>query len=152
MKKNFLKILEFFAAIILSAILFPIALIYNILKIKKGKNFLIFVWKFIIEVFKLVFDLFEKLAIIIDRLGNVICGNMFIDIFVLDIFNSKTLFNKSEITISAAFGHAQVNGILNAKGKKFIKLLSKIFGSNHAKNAYKFHLIKKEFHSKTGIS
>ena len=147
-----MKILELLSALILSAILFPIALIYNLFKIKKGKNVLIFAWKFLVELLKIVFDLFEKIAVIIDRLGNVICGNLFIDIFVQKEYSKKTLFNKSEVTISAAFGHSYEWIYLNKKGLRFVKLLSKVFGKEHAKQAYRFHILKQNFNSKTGIS
>ena len=65
--KNLFKILELLSALILSAILFPLALIYNLFKIKKGKNVFIFAWKFLVELFKIVFDLFEKIAVITGR-------------------------------------------------------------------------------------
>jgi hypothetical protein len=64
----------------------------------------------------------------------------------------RVIFNQSEVTISAAFGHAQKHGYLNKRGRKFVKLLDKIFGKDHCLKAHEFDLLKQTFNHKTGIS
>ncbi|MDD4515630.1 hypothetical protein [Massilibacteroides sp.] len=148
--KHIKKLFELIAALVLSAVLFPIALIYNvIIGFKKLDQF---IWLFVIEIFQLIFDVFEKLAVIIDRLGNVILGNMFCRFFVFKPFRDKTLFFNSEVTISASFGHLQKHGFLNKKGERFRKLLDKVFGKNHCLNAFEFDNLKNMYNNSTGIS
>jgi hypothetical protein len=147
--KHFIKLLELLAAVILSAPLFTIALIYNVFKLKKY-SIIPTVWKLLKELAKILFELFRILAVWIDRLGNVILFNLFIDLFLQE--KNKTLFGKSEVTISAAFGHAYEWIYLNKRGLKFVKILDFIFGKNHCKDAYKWHEMKKDFDNKTGIS
>jgi len=151
--KNLFKIIEFIAAVILAAILFPLGILYSLftvllLKLKFAKT----LWYFVKEVYLIVLDILEKMAVIIDRLGNVIVGDLFIRVFVQKEYRYKTLFKKNEVTISAAFGHAYEWIYLKKSGLFFIKLLSKVFGKDHCKQAYKWHQIKQNFNSKTGIS
>ena len=151
--KHLFKFIELLAAVLISGILFPFALIFNVILIFRFKlKFARFLIKFLVEIFKLTFDLFEKIAVIIDRLGNVILGNLFIYIFIYKEYKYRTLFNKSEITISASLGHGLINGFLNSKGIKFSNFIDNVFGKDHCINAYKFDLIKIEFNNKTGIS
>jgi ABC-type antimicrobial peptide transport system permease subunit len=150
--KNIVKFFELLFAVVLSAPLFSIGLVYNIVLCFKVKRFFIFLWKFLTEVYKLIFDVFEKLAVIIDRLGNVIDGNLFIKIFVRPNYQNITWFLMSEITISAAFGHSLKNCYLNERGLIFVRILDKVFGNNHCLKAYNFELLKRKFNSKTGIS
>ncbi len=148
--KHLFKFVELFAAIVLSAVLFPIALIYNIImNFTKLPYFLVL---FIIEIYKLIFDSFEKIAIIIDRLGNVVLANMFINLFIFKEHRNRTLFYKSEKTISAAFGHAFKHGYLKRRGLFFVSFLDKIFGKEHCIKAHEFDLLKELFNQKTGIS
>lgn len=151
--KHLFKIIELLAAVILSAILFPIGLVFNICQLVVLRlGFFRFVWLFILETYKIVLDLFEKIAVIIDRYGNVILSGLFIKIFIKNTHNKKTLFGKSEVTISASLGHALTNFYLNGKGLKFCKFIDKVFGKNHCILAYEFKIIKDKFNSKTGIS
>lgn len=147
---HILKLFELIAAVLLSALLFPFALIYNF--IVDFKHLDKFVWMLLREVYELIFDAFEKIAVLIDRLGNVILGNMFCRFFIFKQFRKITLFYNSEVTISAAFGHAQRHGFLNKKGDKFRKLLDMIFGQYHCQNAHEFDNLKNMFNNKTGIS
>jgi hypothetical protein len=151
--KHFIKLIKMIAALVLSGILFPLALIYNIVVIFKLGRFFVYLLKFIIELFKLIFDVFEKAAVIIDRLGNVILGNIFNDLFLYKEFRKLSKFYQSEVTISASFGHAHKCGYLNSKGEKFRSMLDKVFGKDHCLNAHEFDLLKQTFKkSKTGIS
>ena len=147
------KLVELITAIVLSVILFPIALIFNIFLLKKGSVFKT-ICQAVKEIVKLIFDTFEQIAIWIDRLGNVILGNMFEIFFIQKKYYGKTLFDKSEITISSSFGHALEYIYLNKKGLRFAGLLDKILGKNHCKNAYKWKVTKDKFNknNKTGIS
>jgi len=139
------KIKEFTAAIILSAILFPIGFVFNILAIVLfKKKFFVAFWRITKEVLLLINDIFERIAIIIDRLGNVIDGNMFILLFVKNKYHDKTLFGKNEITVSAASGHAENYDYLNNFGNRFVKALNKTLGKNHCKNAYEWYLVKQK--------
>jgi len=106
--KHVKKLFELIAAIVLSTVLFPIALVYNI--VIGFKTLDRFLWLFVTELYQLTFDTFEKVAVIIDRLGNVILGNMFCRFFVFKQFRKLTLFFNSEVTISASFGHLQKLG------------------------------------------
>ncbi len=151
--KNLFKIVEFISAIVLAIILFPLGILYSFLTVLIFKlKFLKTILYFLKEVYLIILDIFEKIAVIIDRLGNIIVGDLFIEIFVQKKYRYLTLFKKNEITISAAFGHAYEWIYLKKSGIFFVKLLSKVFGKDHATQAYKFYELKKEFNSKTGIS
>jgi hypothetical protein len=147
------KLIELIAALILSAILFPLALIFNLFQLKKGS---VFSTCFYVasEIIFIIFDTFEYLAVVIDKLGNLILGPVFIRIFVKDEYKYETLFNKVQVTISASLGHAYENIYLNKAGVKFHNFIDLIFGKDHCKHAYKWYLIKKEFNNNnlTGIS
>lgn len=148
--KHLIKFIELIFAIILSALLFPLGLLFNI--VVGFKKLHLFLWMFLVEVYELVFDSFEKVAVIIDRLGNVIDGNLFIRAFIFKEHRKRTLFNQSEVTISAAFGHAQKHGYLNKRGCIFVRMLDDIFGKDHCLLAHEFDLLKQTFNHKTGIS
>lgn len=148
------KLIELIAAIVLFILLSFPATIFNLVSIrKKNKKY---VWTLfrtlkilIVELVEIVFDLFEILAVVIDRIGNIIIG----DLIEYCITKERdTTFGMSEWTISASIGKLLVENKLNKFGLSFDRFLSKIFGKDHCSQAYKFHLIKQEFKSKTGIS
>jgi len=151
-----MKILELIAALILSAILFPFALIFNIFLLKKG-SILKTIWQVCKEISKLINDTFRQIAIWIDRLGNVILGNMFERALILKKYWGKTLFDKSEITISASLGDALDKKMFNKKGYKFASMIDYIFSirikffeiyfveKNHCVKAFEWYLINKNF-------
>lgn len=151
--KHLIKFSELVFAVILSAVLFPLALIFNLFQLKKG-SWIKTLWYVANEIVFIIFDTFEYFAVMIDKLGNLIVGPVFIRIFVQKEYRYKTLYGKVRITISAATGHALEWIYLNKAGVKFAKILDKVFGNNHCKNAYKWHLIKEDFNNnnKTGIS
>jgi len=151
--RHLVKFTELVFAVILSSVLFPLALIFNITQLQKG-SILKDVWYVSVEILKIVFDLFEKIAIIIDRLGNLILGDVFTLLYVKKEFKDHTLFGKSEITISASFGHCLQKFYLKKSGINFTKFLDWIFGKAHCSLAYEWYLIKKNFNqnNKTGIS
>jgi len=112
--KNIINIIYFLVALILSAPLFTIALIFNIFQLKKGSIFMTVV-KLSYEVFKVIMDLFRYFAVVIDIFGNIILKNMFIKYFLIDKSN-VSWFGKSGITISASLGRSQCDNNLNERG------------------------------------
>jgi len=129
-----MKIIEFIAAVILSAILLPVGIVYNIITFWKKSSMkmpFLFVTAFFIE----IYNLFHTLAIFIDRIGNIILGKMFIDLFLIDA-RKNVGFGKFGITISASFGHCLIHKNLNKKGIYFVGIIDKIFGFNHCYRAF----------------
>lgn len=82
------------------------------------------------------------IAISIDLLGNVICGEAIEDLVTTDEDN---LYGNGEVTISTATGEVESRNKLNKTGIKFSKFLSKVLDKNHCINSYKRYLYNKEF-------
>lgn len=141
--KHLYKIVEFITAVILSAILYTVSFIYNIFQFRRGSVFKT-LYLAIVEIYKVVMDLFEKLAIILDILGNIILSNLITDILLINK-EDKGWFGKAGITISSSLGKALNDKNLNEKGIKFAKILDKPFEYNHCKNAYDWQIMKDEF-------
>lgn len=144
------KVLEFLFAVTFGSVLLVIGLIANMFFWKKGKV-LKTIFKTLREIGKLFLDFLEQIAIYIDRMGNVILENLFEVFFVQKEFRKKTLFGKSEVTISASLGHSLECIYLNSAGVKFANLLDKVLGKNHCKDAYQWYLIKKEYNKNKKI-
>lgn len=147
------KILEFLFAVTFGTFMLIIGLIVNVFFWKKGKIFKT-IYKTLKEILLLFLNFLEQIAVYIDRLGNLILENLFEVFFVKKEFRDKTLFGKSDITISASIGHSLEWLYLKRAGVKFSNILNRVLGKNHCKDAYKWYLVKKEFNktNKTGIS
>ena len=156
MLKEFFKILEFVAAVILSAILLPAGLFFNIWELVRfKKRFFVFFIRFLYEIILISLDIFEKIAVIIDRIGNIILGNAFTYFLIKKEFRRHLSFNPYGLnhwTISASTGYFESRNMLNKRGERFSNLLSKILGKDHCLQAYEFQILKDSFNSKTGIS
>ena len=144
--KNLSKILEFFSALILSAILFPIGFVLNIILLFRLKlNVLKFSWSLAIQVIYVVLDLFRYLAVIIDILGNVILGPAMKFLFVKKEFSQMSYYGRAGITISAATGQGFVKKYFNERGIRFKNFINFFFirtTKYHCEDAYKFYIYK----------
>lgn len=128
-----MKLLMFFFALILSAILLPLGLAYNILtifKLKSIENVLNTLLAFLEE----TYNFFYSIAIFLDRLGNILLGSLFEKI----VLNQKieTTFGDSGYTISYSFGDLLFSKKLNKTGISIVKFIDKLFGKNHCLNTY----------------
>jgi len=156
MIKELFKILEFIAAIILSAILLPLGIFFNIWELIRFKRrFFVFFGRLFVEIILIFLDIFEKVAVIIDRIGNIILGPAFTYFLIKKEFRRHLSFNPYGLnhwTISASTGYFESRNMLNKRGVRFSNMLSKILGKDHCLQAYKFQILKEKFYSKTGIS
>ncbi len=143
-----MKIFLLFLALILSIFVFPIGFVFNVFTFRKKKWFFYSALKMTYEVLLVFYDLFLILAVLIDRLGNVIGGNMFITLFILNDKKNETLFGKNECTISASLGKAVLKKQLNKEGINFVWFLELFAGERHCIEAYQWYLIKKNFNKK----
>jgi len=144
--KDLFKILELIVAIILSAILIPFGMLFNIWDLIRFKRrFWKIFFRFLYEIILIALDIFERIAIITDRIGNVILGNALTWFFVKRQFYNQLYFNpygSNRWTVSAATGYFSEKNLINKNGFKFNNLLSKVFGKDHCKRAYEFQLLK----------
>jgi len=147
--KNIFKLISLLAAIVLSAPLFTIALVFNLFQLRKGKVFVTF-YRLFKEVVNIVFDIFLTVAIIIDRLANVIVGDLIERCVTKE---RDTTFGKNDWTISASLGKLQSEVKLIKFGVKFVRFIDRIFGKFHCRDAYNFRKMKANFEGNaTGIS
>jgi hypothetical protein len=152
--KHLYKPVALIAAIILFVPLSIAGLVFNLFQIKKELErkkwtFWRMLLNFLKEIYEITMDTCEKAAVIIDRLGNIIVGDL-IEYFVTK--ERDTTFGQSEWTISASMGKLLEDNKLTIFGLKFCNFLSKVFGEDHCYWAYEFHKIKESFGSTTGIS
>lgn len=113
----------FFVALILSCVLYPIGIVYTILK-------LIFTMTFL-KIFKRLNNLFYIIAYSIDQLGNVICQDLFNDIFIT---KDGYKFGNPDQTVSEVLGLNKLNGTLSKFGLRFSNFLNWL-DKNHVENA-----------------
>jgi hypothetical protein len=129
------------------------------------------------EIYKIIFDIFLYIALIIDRLGNIIVGPLLgfliidkqavpkkINIAIIDtkdkshilpdIYSDKIhTFGLNDWTLSASIGRLIVRENINKRGGRFANIIDFVFGVNHCRNAYEFKIIKTSFSGNgTGIS
>jgi hypothetical protein len=151
-----MNILLLILAIIISLPIFIVGLIFNIItlwKIKKAKNFFLFIYNLTKSVYKVLDNLFKQIAWSIDVLANVISGNALNYFFIQKEYYKDSLYGKSGISISMATGYALNRKIFiikdtNNNNFKFANFIDYFFGVNHCINAYKWFLVKKEFNEK----
>jgi hypothetical protein len=148
--KNLVKLISFIAAVILSALLFPVGLVFNLTELRHGRVFVTF-WRFFIELVDIIFDFLLNIAVIFDRLGNVIIGDM-IERLVTKEMN--TTFGKNEWTISASLGKLLYDNKLKPFGLRFIGFIDSVFGTDHCIDAYYWHVEKENFNNENimGVS
>lgn len=133
------------ASLILSIILLPVGFLYTIGKYAKEckvNPILTMLKNFGLSILLVISYLCMRVAVAIDRLGNVVAGE-----FLEDFITSKenTLFSDPNTTISSSTGALEVEGELNKTGTWFSKILSKILGEdNHAILSYAHHLESKK--------
>lgn len=133
------------ASLILSIILLPVGFLYTIGKYAKEckvNPILTMLKNFGLSILLVISYLCMRVAVAIDRLGNVVAGE-----FLEDFITSKenTLFSDPNTTISSSTGALEVEGELNKTGTWFSKILSKILGEdNHAILSYAHYLESKK--------
>ena len=133
------------ASLILSIILLPVGFLYTIGKYAKEckvNPILTMLKNFGLSILLVISYLCMRVAVAIDRLGNVVAGE-----FLEDFITSKenTLFSDPNTTISSSTGALEVEGELNKTGTWFSKILSKVLGEdNHAILSYAHYLESKK--------
>nr|DAS09661.1 MAG TPA: hypothetical protein [Bacteriophage sp.] len=129
------------ASLILSIILLPVGFLYTIGKYAKEckvNPILTMLKNFGLSILLVISYLCMRVAVAIDRLGNVVAGE-----FLEDFITSKenTLFSDPNTTISSSTGALEVEGELNETGIWFSNLLSRAIGEdNHAILSYAHQL------------
>lgn len=129
------------ASLILSIILLPVGFLYTIGKYAKEckvNPILTMLKNFGLSILLVISYLCMRVAVAIDRLGNVVAGE-----FLEDFITSKesTLFSYPNTTISSSTGALEVEGELNETGIWFSNLLSRAIGEdNHAILSYAHQL------------
>lgn len=142
------------AAIFLASFLIGIGIIYLIaksvyktvqLKFWEGPAYLLgSILKNLYQVWNVIKYYCIHIAISIDLMGNVTCGEMIQDIVT---GSEDTLFGNGDVTISAATGQLESVGGLNKTGLKFSTILSKLLNKNHCINAYNEYIYDKNYKS-----
>jgi hypothetical protein len=120
-----MKFLLFLIAVILSAILIPIGLVFSFIT-------RLFVWKFRGWRRKLG-DYFYICAVSIDQTGNVFCSDLFNAILIKQK-ESTHLFGNADQTISAVLGYNDHYNTISKLGKYLVKLLD-FFDAEHCEVA-----------------
>ncbi len=123
----------------LIAIGFIYDLFYEVYK-KRFKSFLLRFLDLTIEMCMVTSWLIGRLAIGIDMIGNIMCGNLILH-FCTNGYIGNHLFRLSGVTISAALGQliTHNNDQINKKGRWVIGVLD-LFEKNHCLLAYHIHL------------
>jgi len=146
MKKKLTYLAEFIGALILASFLFIFGFLYNFIRPivifkriggkKATKEAFLFVFEFIKELINSIFFILHVLALLIDKLGNVIVGYL-----IQDIISSEknSLFGKANVTVSASTGELTKKGKINKAGVLFNKMLDVVFGKNHSTTAYFYY-------------
>lgn len=116
-----LNILLYLVSQILGLILFPIGILYGILR-----SFWQVRWK---NGIKRVSDKFLHLAKSFDKYGNVVCKELFNDMLITK--NSKHYFGRIEETISMVIGYNLQEGTLSKTGRILNSILDFI-DKNHS--------------------
>lgn len=133
------------ASLILSIIILPVGFLYTIGKYAKEckvNPILTMLKNFGLSILLVISYLCMRVAVAIDKLGNVVAGE-----FLEDFITSKedTLFSDPNTTISSSTGALEVEGELNETGLWFSKMLSKVLGEdNHAILSYAHQLESKK--------
>lgn len=133
------------ASLILSIILLPVGFLYTVgkyIKERKVNPILTMLKNFGLSILLVISYLCMRVAVAIDKLGNVVAGE-----FLEDFITSKedTLFSDPNTTISSSTGALEVEGELNETGLWFSKILSKVLGEdNHAILSYAHYLESKK--------
>lgn len=132
--KEYLAIIEVIAATFLFWLLAPIGFFINLfLPFFRGLNIYAFMNRFWINLYFGWMQFFHSTALNLDKLGNVILGELIEWIVTEEL---DTLFGKYENSISQAFGYLIVLQKLNKKGIFFANSIDFIFGKDHCINAY----------------
>lgn len=152
MKKEISPVLLLILSIVLTMFLTPFGLIhiaaksiYHTFRIKFWIGPLIFInyWLNVLyQIWNVIKYLCLKIAISIDLLGNVTCGEAIEDCVTI---KEITLYGKGDVTISTATGELEYKKELNNTGIKFSKVLSLLLDKNHCIESYKRHLHNKNF-------
>lgn len=141
--KEIEPILLLIGAIIVTIIVVPAGILYNIgkavynaLKVKPFKAIWIIIryWlKIIYQLWNAVKYLITKTAISLDLVWNATSGEMIED-FVTP--KEETLYGNGNVTVSAATGNLEATSELNKTGKGFSKFLTKVLGQEHCLKAW----------------
>lgn len=158
----FWKEIKPFVTLILATILFVIVgvfgLIWNIGKpifhVHKGgfkkiaKNWILYWFKLLYQIWVVVKYLINRLAFVIDLLGNVIAGELLEDTVTT---KEGTWFGNGKISVSAAIGYEEKRETLVPFGKLMTKILGKVFEKNHSINAYDKKILVDKFNKDRGV-
>ena len=129
------------ASLVIATILLPVGFLYTVgkyIKERKVNPILTMLKNFGLSILLVISYLCMRVAVAIDKLGNVVAGE-----FLEDFITSKeeTLFSDPNTTISSSTGALEVEGELNETGLWFSKMLSKVLGEdNHAILSYAHQL------------
>lgn len=144
MKKELSPIVLLIVSIILFLLLTAIGLIHLVLKgvyhcfqlqFWNGPLYIIIYFlKVLYQIWNVIKFFCLQIAIGIDLLGNVTCGEAIEDLVTEEEY---TLYGDGNITISTATGHLEYFKLLNKTGIKFSKVLSKVLDKNHCIESYR---------------
>lgn len=143
MKELGIGLVELIGAILVTVLVVPIGFLYSIIyslwltiTMKKWYAFFKFWWDIIDGVAGALGHLLHNLAYSLDLIWNVAAGEMIEDGITA---KEDTEFRKKNVTVSASTGKLEIEGELNAAGKKFSKVLNIAFGQKaHAADAWNF--------------
>jgi len=151
-KKELRPVLELLGAIIVTAILTPCGLAWNLSKPfyeNKGRSFKyrlkrfgIYWLKLLLQIWRTVQYWFHHTALWLDYWWNAFAGE-----FIEDLVTHKedTWFGDGTVTVSAALGYLEINGLLNSRGEWLSRRLDKAFKEpGHCYNAYMLEIHGKE--------
>jgi len=140
---------QFISACLISIFLLPVGFIYFIIKAAvkfRLLGFLMYIFLIVAQITKLFFSFLHFIALFLDKLGNIIAGDLLEDLITTD---EDTTFGKFDFTISASVGRLEERFRLNKRGLMFTDLLSKILGNNHAIIAYRYKIELDKLNKKT---
>lgn len=137
----------FFFTIVFGVITMLVESIVNLFKRTKPNIFM----NTLRELYKNIKLALINLVVLMSEFTNVIAGCFLYRLFVKKKCNDKTcechntLFGKSEVTISAALGHASEFGIISDFGVMIMNALSSYLDEDHCISAYENYLQFKEY-------
>lgn len=141
--KEIEPILLLIGAVIVTVLLVPLGIVFNIgyaiylafrLKPVRAIWCIIRYWlKLFYQVWNAIKYLLTKLAISLDLVWNATSGEMIEECVTTQ---EKTLYGNGNVTVSAATGNLEAGDHLNKTGKSFAKFLSKVLGPEHCLKAW----------------
>lgn len=139
------ELILFIASIIVSGVVIPTGIIWNIvtsikrtckLRFWEGIGHFLMYWILVFfQIWSAIKYILYHLAIGFDLMWNATSGEMLEDLVTKE---EDTYFGKGNVTISAAVGRQEVRGKLNKRGRGFSRFLDRLFKEkNHCINAWR---------------